>query len=402
VGSRGDGTLRVEDGGVLRADTEVRAERYDGLGAGTLGQKGRIEVSGAGSAIEAPLVHTTNELLIEGGASIRSDTALIKDSYAGGPAVATLTGAGSNWTNRGAMEIRGNADVVDGATLETDTLAISGGLNSATLGAKLVNEQVRVSGAGSSIRASNGLTVGAGVFEPYGMLSVANGGVLDGGTGFALGLSGYLVVGGGVDQWVASVGPSWRPAEAAGALSGSPIEMGAGAGGLVFNHTSNVELANTISSASWTAGAVTSVAGTTTLSGDLSAFGGDVNVAGGVLVINADMYTGQDHVHADLSPATADQRQRRHIWCSMAVRASGRPSTDGNGSRRGTQLQRDACAMAASWPATRPWGTTEVSNGGVLLAGQRRRRHAHHRWRSVHQCRCRASAVQASAVQGVL
>jgi T5SS/PEP-CTERM-associated repeat protein/autotransporter-associated beta strand protein len=367
VGSRGDGTLRVEDGGVLRADTEVRAERYDGLGAGTLGQKGRIEVSGAGSAIEAPLVHTTNELLIEGGASIRSDTALIKDSYADGPAVATLSGAGSNWTNRGAMEIRGNVDVVDGATIETDTLAISSGLNSATLGVKLINEQVRVSGAGSSIRASNGLTVGAGVFEPYGMLSVANGGVLDGGTGFALGLSGYLVVGDGVDQWVASVGPSWRPAEAAGALSGSPIEMGAGAGGLVFNHTSNVELANTISSASWTAGAVTSVAGTTTLSGDLSAFGGDVNVAGGVLVINADMYTGQDHVHADLSPA----QQINVSGGTLVLNGSSgfrQAFDDGNGSRvvRSSSVRvRDGGILAGNATV----GRTEVSNGGVLSPG---------------------------------
>lgn len=367
VGSRGDGMLRVEDGGVLRADTEVRAERYDGLGAGTFGQKGRIEVSGAGSAIDAPRVDTTNELLIEGGASIRSNTALIKDSYAGGTVAATVTGAGSNWTNRGAMEIRGNVDVVDGATIQTDTLAISGGLNSATLNVKLINEQVRVSGAGSKIRASNGISVGAGVFEPYGMLSVANGGVLDGGTGFALGLSGYLVVGGGVDQWVESVGPSWRPAEAAGALSGSPIEMGTGAGGLVFNHTGNVELANNIRSANWTAGAVTSVAGTTTLNGDLSAFGGDVNVAGGTLRINADMYTGQDHIHSALSPA----QQINVSGGTLVLNGSSgfrQAVDDGNGSRvvRSSNVRvRDGGVLAGNATV----GHTEVLNGGVLSPG---------------------------------
>lgn len=367
VGSSGDGTLRVEAGGVLRADTEVRAERYDGLGAGRFGQKGRIEVSGAGSMIEAPLVYTTNELLIEGGASIRSDSALIKDSYADGPAVATLTGSGSNWTNRGAMEIWGNVDVVDGATLETDTLAISSGVNSATLEVKLINEQVRVSGAGSSIRATNGITVGADVFEPYGMLSVANGGVIDGGTGFALGASGYLVVGGGVDQWVESVGPSWRTAEAAGALSGSPIRMEKGAGGLVLNHTGDIELANTISSASWTAGAVTSVAGTTTLSGDLDAFGGDVNVRGGTLVINADMYTGQGHVHASLSPA-----QQINITGGTLVLngSSGFQQTldEVSGSRvvRSSSVRvRDGGILAGNATV----GRTEVSNGGVLSPG---------------------------------
>ncbi|MFS8484400.1 autotransporter domain-containing protein [Xanthomonas campestris pv. raphani] len=299
VGSNGDGTLTLSGGGVLRATTDVRAERPHGI-SDNFGQTGRIVVSGAGSAIEAPRVDVSNELLVEGGAAIRSTTATIKDSYANTRTNATLTGAGSNWTNSGAMRAFTNVDVLDGAVVSTDTLNISGGLNSSTLVARVEHDQVRVSGAGSAIVAANGVTVGGTVFEPYGVLSASSGGRIDGGSGITLATAGYLALGGGMDQWsLVTTAPAWRAAEAAGEFSASPILMQVTSGGLVFNHTGDAALSNTISSVpsgtSWTGGQLLQLSGNTRLDGNMTAFGGDINVVGGTLEINSDLYTGQGY-----------------------------------------------------------------------------------------------------------
>ncbi|APP79507.1 transporter [Xanthomonas hortorum pv. gardneri] len=299
VGSNGDGSLTLSGGAVLLATTDVLAERPNGI-SDNFGQTGRIVVSGAGSAIEAPRVDVSNELLVEGGAAIRSTTATIKDSYANTRTNATLTGAGSNWTNSGAMRAFTNFEVLGGAVVSTDTLNISGGLNSSTFAPRLEHDQVRVSGAGSAIVAANGVTVGGTVFEPYGVLSASSGGRIDGGSGITLGTAGYLVLGGGMDQWsLVTTAPTWRAAEAAGELSASPILMQANSGGLVFNHTGDATLSNTISSVpsgnSWVSGQLLQLFGNTRLDGNLTAFGGEINVTGGTLEINSDLYTGQGY-----------------------------------------------------------------------------------------------------------
>ncbi|MDC8640846.1 ESPR-type extended signal peptide-containing protein [Xanthomonas hortorum] len=299
VGSNGDGSLTVSGGGVVKAITEVRAERPTGI-SDDFGQVGRIVVIGTGSAIEAPRLQTSNELLVEGGAAIRSTTADVNDSFGNTSTTAILTGAGSTWANSGAMRVFTKLDVLDGAVINTDTLSVSGGLNSSTLAPRLEHDQVRVSGAGSAIVAANGLTVGGTVFEPYGVLSASNGGRINGGSGITLGTAGYLVLGGGMDQWsLVTTAPTWRAAEAAGELSASPILMQANSGGLVFNHTGDVTLSNTISSVpsgnTWIGGKLNQLAGNTRLNGDLTAFGGPITVTGGRLVIDSNLYTGQGY-----------------------------------------------------------------------------------------------------------
>jgi hypothetical protein len=83
--------------------------------------------------------------------------------------------------------------------------------------------------------------------------------------------------------------------------------MQSNAGGLVFNHTGNISLANTVrsvpSGTTWTGGALINVAGDTTLTGDLTAFGGKVDVRAGTLVLNSNLYTGQGYTDPSLALA---------------------------------------------------------------------------------------------------
>lgn len=299
VSGSGDGALRIENGGVVAVTGNVTAEDNVGLPSNAA-RVGRIEVSGAGSLLSGDRVMTSTHLLVSDGGEIRSNSARIKDSYSD-TGVATLTGAGSRWSNLGELDARTNVDVLDGALVATDTLLVSGGTNTMLNAPQRYDQQVRVSGAGAAIEAANGITVGAHlVGEPYGVLSVSNGGRVAAGTTLTLGSSGYVAVGGGMQTWsVANDGPLWRAAEAAGELQGT-IAMQVASGGLVFNHTDDITLSNTLASVvsgnNYTGGAVTQIAGSTTLNGDLTGFGGDIKVTGGALQIDSDTYTGQGYV----------------------------------------------------------------------------------------------------------
>ncbi|WP_313139848.1 autotransporter domain-containing protein [Stenotrophomonas sp.] len=296
----GHALLRVENGGVLHATTSLIAEGPNLL-FGDEGQVGRIEVSGAGSAIESARVEATASLRVDNGGAIRSDVAKLQNSYGasadGSRTKATLTGAGSQWVNSGAMQVTTDLQVLDGAQITTDTLTVTGGAQWPKHDIEPYPEQVLVSDAGSSISAASGITIGRGTFDPLGVLVVNNGATLSAGTGYTLDHNGYLVIGGGLQDWTRAGGPVWAAAEAAGELDGSPITMNNGQGGLLFNHTGDITLSNTIasSSASMTYGGLHQLAGSTTLDGDLTAFGGDINVSGGTLVINSDTYTGQGY-----------------------------------------------------------------------------------------------------------
>ncbi len=167
VASSGDGSLRVDNGGVVRATIEVMAERYNGTGSGEFGQAGTITVSGAGSAIEAGTVRTSNHLLIENGGAIRSNEARIKDSYSAAAGTATITGAGSTWANTGLMDIRSGVDILDGGVLSSKTISVAGGLNGMTNKPEILHEQTRVSGVGSQLLATDGITVSGVIGEPH-------------------------------------------------------------------------------------------------------------------------------------------------------------------------------------------------------------------------------------------
>lgn len=377
VGQNGDGTLRVEGGGVVSAD-EVNAEKYDALGSGDFGQTGSIVVTGAGSAIRAARVDASNHLLLEAGGVIESDRAAIKDSFGPTASTARITGADTRWTNTGVMAISTNLDVLDGAVIRSDSVNISGGLNDVTMSPALLDEQTRVSGAGSAIEAVNGLTVGAVLMRgPYGMLSVNNGGRVAGGSGILLDQSGYLVLGGGMATWsVADGGPQWLAAEQAGTLDGAAISMDGNAGGLVFNHTGDITLGNTIQTVSsgtsnghLHGGALTQVAGNTTLDGDLRAFGGDITVNGGSLVINSDMYTGAGYA----GPSQAVQQLIDVRGGTLVLNgAAGFQQNIDFGPGLGSEVRRSSLAEVSGsgvLAGNATVGTTYVRNGGALSPG---------------------------------
>jgi len=375
VGLRGNALLRVENGGVLNATTSVLAEATNST-SDSHGQIGRIEVSGIGSAIVAPRVDAGTSLLVENGGEIRSDVANIKNSFGGGTgdsrARATLTGAGSKWTNTGAMKVTADLQVLDGARITTDTLSVSGGSDFPVASVAAFPEQVLVSGAGSSISAANGITVGRTTFDPTGVLVVNNGASVNAGTGYTLDNSGYLVIGGGLQNWTAADGPSWAAATAAGELDGSTITMNNGQGGLLLNHTGDIVLGNTIASsaASMTNGGLHQLAGTTTLNGDLTAFGGGINVSGGTLVINSDTYTGQGYTGTSLVAA-----QEINVSGGTLVLngTSGFQQTINYGTGLGSDIIRSSRAVITNGgvlAGNATVGDTYVRNGAVLSPGQ--------------------------------
>jgi T5SS/PEP-CTERM-associated repeat protein len=371
VGSRGDGLLQVTDGAVLRPATELMAERSEGWGSNDFGQAGKILVSGNGSVIESGNVVTTNHLVIDNAGAIRSATARIKDSYSPIASIATVTGPGSNWTNSGAMEVESGLDVLAGAVISSDTITVDGGLNSATLVPRYVTEQVRVSGAGSLMKAANGITIGKSWSEPFGVLVSDQGGRVDSGTGITLGSYGYFVLGGGLDEWSREQDrPLWRAAEVAGEVDGGPITMQNFAGGLVFNHTGAITLANTIASeqdGSWRGGAIIQQAGDTTLSGDLTAFGGDISVRGGRLQIDSSVYTGQGYSDTSLVPPQQIDVSGGTLVLNGSAGFNQTFSYLGNTGvvRSSNATVRNGGVLAGN--AT--LGTTFAFNGGVLSPG---------------------------------
>ena len=370
ISANGDGALRVESGGVVTVTGDLIAESNVGLPSDAA-RVGRIEVSGAGSLVSGDLVMTSTHLLVEAGGQIRSNSARIKDSYSA-TGVATLTGNGSRWTNQGEMDIRSSAEVRDGAVIATDTLLISGGTNTMLNVPRLYDQQVRVSGTGAAIEAANGIHVGSHlVGEPYGILSASNGGRVAAGTTLTLRTHGYMVIGGGMQSWLTAAEPVWAAAEAAGTLDGSDIAMQVASGGLVFNHTGDIALSNTVRSVvdnnNFTGGRLTQVAGSTTLDGDLTGFGGAINVSGGTLQIDSNLYTGQGYVGSGM----AYKQSIDVSGGSLVLNGSAgfQQQIDFGSSTRtirsSSVLVRDQGVLAGNATV----GETTVINGGILAPG---------------------------------
>ncbi len=364
VGAAGTGVLLVQNGGVLNVSGTLANETV----AGYPDRMGSISVTGAGAHIAAGAV-VASGVRVDTGASIATDTATIKDSQSPFALASSVQGTGSQWINTNAMTIQGSFDVGGQGRLQSGSLLVNGGVNSATGSPTPVDDRVRVSGTNSIIAVSGDITVGATATatEPYGVLSAANEGRIEAGT-FTLARNGFLVLGGDALSWTSATSDfSWKAAEVAGTLSGAPIAMQSDAGGLVFNHTGDITLANAVSSVAngndLTGGRLRNLAGNTTLTGDLRAFGGDIDVRGGTLVINSNMYEGQGFSGTtQATPQVIDISGGKLV---LNGSAGFQQTIGGSTTRSSIVTVRNGGVLGGNATV----GQTTVSNGGVLSPG---------------------------------
>ncbi|WP_313460665.1 autotransporter domain-containing protein [Stenotrophomonas sp.] len=362
VGRSGTGVLQVQNGGVLNVSGKLENETV----SGTPDRMGSINVTGAGSRITAANL-VGSGVRVDTGASIVTDIATIKDSESPFALASSVQGIGTQWNNTGAMTVQGSFDVSGAGRLQSGSLEITGGVNSATGSPTQVDDRVRVTGTNSIIAVSGDITVGAAGNEPYGVLTAANDGRIEAGT-FKLGRNGFLVLGGDALSWTSSSSSfTWKTAEGAGTLSGSPIEMQTDAGGLVFNHTGDITLANTFTSTpsgnDLTGGGLLNVAGNTTLTGDLSAFGGDIDVRGGTLVINSNLYAGQGYSGTTQAlPQVIDVSGGKLV---LNGSSGFQQNIGGTTTRTSMVTVRNGGILAGNATV----GQTTVTNGGVLSPG---------------------------------
>ena len=307
VGSQAKGELVVRNGGAVAGarlaaeDSKAISRDYD--------QAGHVHVTGTGSRLEVGQLVLSDHTLIEEQAQVLSAEVRLQESYAADGSRATLRGAGTLWRNSDVFETRTNLDVLDGARIETATAHISGGGDSAEMRPVIKVEQVRVQGNGARLQATQELKVGRGVFDGFGVLALGEGGSIGAdGEGVLLTRGGYLSLGGGWAAWDQEAAAMvFAEAVAAGSVDVDTRLRLESNGTLLFNHTHDeYVLANALES-SENGGVIRSLAGSTTLDGDLSSYRGKVEVAGGRLVINSDIGTVR---RADASGSQPDQQLR--------------------------------------------------------------------------------------------
>ncbi|WP_319797733.1 autotransporter domain-containing protein [Nitrobacter sp.] len=281
VGDAGVGTLTIAGGGTVSNTT-------NGIyGAGIVGSastgNGTVTITGNGSAwiiggaTPSPSVNNlvlgyggTGTLNILDGAKVSNAIGFVgHDALSNG--TATVSGAGSTWTNSEQLQIgvygTGTLDITAGGKVSNTAGVI--GINAAATGT------VTVSGADSTWKNSEGLYVG---WLGAGTLTIADGGKV---SALGVDLAAYAGSSGTINIGAAA----GAAAAAAGTLDAASINFFDGTGTLNFNHTGAITLAAALSSTGNGTHALNHYAGTTTLTGDSSAFKGVTTVDGGTLEI---------------------------------------------------------------------------------------------------------------------
>ncbi|MBW8640679.1 autotransporter domain-containing protein [Hoeflea sp. WL0058] len=269
VGNAGTGTLTVENGGTVVNTGAVV------VGVET-GATGLVEVTGTGSSLATSSLNIgqggSGSLLINDGATVTNEVTNLAIG-SGSPAVATVSGSGSSWTSdtmfvgivgSGALTIEDGGSV----TTETTLIALPGGTASAAT----------VSGAGSTWTNTGAVfSIGLG---GDGTLTIREGGLVsatDMSIAQSSGSKGTLNIGAAAGE---------APA-APGTLDASTLAFGDGTGKLIFNHTDTTgayEFAPGMSSGGGLS-TIEHLAGYTNLTGDSSGFAGRTYAEGGTLAI---------------------------------------------------------------------------------------------------------------------
>jgi T5SS/PEP-CTERM-associated repeat protein/autotransporter-associated beta strand protein len=278
VGFGDTGTLTIQNGGTVIGLTSI------GQSAGS---NGTVTVDGAGSTLTSgdPLsvgFHGTGSLTIANGGLVSAPQQVAIAGFAGSSGMVTVDGAGSTLTIGGQLLVgnggTGSLTIANGGLASAFVVEIAKNVGS--------NGMVTVDGAGSTLTSGgNSLLVGD---LGTGSLTIANGGLVSAPgvvviANFA-GSTGTLNIG-------AAAGLS---AAAPGTLNTPLVEFGAGAGTIVFNHTSsNYVFAPEI----FNDGAVNVLAGTTILTA-ANTYTGSTTINGGVLVVDGSIAFSPTKVNA--------------------------------------------------------------------------------------------------------
>ena len=198
IGLSGSGTLAVEDGG----------EVFSATGAvGTAVSQGLATVTGAGSkwTNSGELRISSGNLTVEAGGQVSSNGGTIGEDNDTSAEV-LVTGSGSKWTNSGSLSL-GIDNIINSLAGPTATLNIQDGAEvsntSAVIGINR-NAMVTVENAGSKWTNSSSLTVG---LNANGELQVRSGGEVSSTSGFIgqqSGSTGTVIVTGVNSKWTNS------------------------------------------------------------------------------------------------------------------------------------------------------------------------------------------------------
>ena len=315
AGTSGQGThgvLRIEDG--AQAST-ITPDRRRGLFQ--VGLNGEATVTGAGSRLQTGefamgvvMGYGGGRMQVLDGGLLESDTANL---WGNAPAdrlpTVRVAGSGARWTNAGHLDLGGAVEVEEGGVVETGSIEIAGSFDTPhRVGLHIAGEGSRFESAAGILVREGSVTIADGA-----TVSAADGIVLVGHTAPARPLASFLNIGGAIDSVGTNDVPTPGAAMAAGRLDPqTAVRFQANAGGnaqINFNHT---DAAYTFGNAIVGVGAINSFAGTTILTGDLSAFAPiasgstgrvGVRVAGGsTLVLRGDVNTSDANDDAVYGP----------------------------------------------------------------------------------------------------
>jgi fibronectin-binding autotransporter adhesin len=285
--------LVINNGGTVSS-----GNLYVGVAGGTTAGNNSISVSGAGSSLTANggtvgnfigANSSSNSLTVSGGASFNA----IGNTYVGGSGgvanVATVTGAGSTWSNsetivagnygKGTVNIGNGASVTAGGIVIANNAGSTGTVNVGTAGGSDSNVSVNITG-GAAIRLGNGnaalnfnqadtTTVSAAISGNGGTVTQAGTGktILTGNSSY----SGTTAITKGTLQVGNGLGTA--------TLGKTSIQN---AGALAFNNAGTSVFAGTIAGA----GSFSQNGGTTVLTG-VNTYTGDTAINAGTLQVGA-------------------------------------------------------------------------------------------------------------------
>ncbi|MDH0093276.1 autotransporter domain-containing protein [Achromobacter mucicolens] len=275
VSENGTSVVTISDKGTAQVSNLLMAN--------SAGSTGTIEIIGTGASLQASGGITvgssgTGTLYIKGGATASAGIQTSVGMNAGGEGKLLVSGAGSQFSSlNGFIAVgrnagsKGRLTATDGALIDARQVFV--GYNAGSEGTLVAD------GPQTRLRASSAVIVG---LQGAGAATLSNGATLE--TDNLLDVAAAAGAVGTLNIGAAASDAAAAPGVVQAALG---VRFGNGTGKLVFNHSSsNYVFAPRIYSLSPGNGSLEMLAGSTTLTGDSSAFSGQTNVLGGALTVN--------------------------------------------------------------------------------------------------------------------